>query len=91
MTDPRIIECAKAIVPMLNDRDEDNVPTGTDSMMPIAVGIATACVLKWLEQEPTVEMIEAGQATDGGPWDRSGCSVHYPAMCAQAAKEIAGE
>lgn len=94
MTDPRILECAKAIREviilefpqiehLLSDMSEEH--------------IARACILKWLEHGSTDEMKVMGDIADSGAAgsgcvspDCSGGLDHvYRAMCAQAAKEIA--
>lgn len=103
-TDPRVIECAKA---MLADailragigvgaRHFDDIWALESA---IWINKAQVCVLKWLEQEPTHDMLDAKyRRIEGvGYTDthlREGDVTHspkdaYTAMCAQAAQEIA--
>lgn len=88
-TDPRVIECAKAML-VWDKSDPEGECLGDLISEPEQIAtLARACILKWLAQELSDGMGEAGEALDGGIYDRSGPRAHYRAMCAQAAKEIA--
>lgn len=91
-TDPRVIECAKAMhgaagimIPwnVLDDRQQHHLLIH-----------ARACILKWLEQEPSDGMLSIDvRSVDNDEYSSvtKRCADQlYAAMCAQAAKEIAG-
>lgn len=90
-TDPRVIECAKAIFAKLaTDPDWDDAYEtraqaaacdDDDISQEECIDLARACILKWLEQE-------AANGASGEFWNYRD---EYRAMCAQAAKEISGE
>lgn len=101
MTDPRIIECAKA--ECLAENGACECPKADGYICPSRIALAQAVILKWLEQEPTAAMIDAGPKVitainvESGLHDASGKMEpvlspqgmeYYTAMCAQAAKEI---
>lgn len=82
MTDPRVIECAKAF-----DAEADIDFDGIITNLPDAI---RAAILKWLEQTPTDAMCASARAL-GNEYNEynAGEDAAYTAMCAQAAKEIA--
>ncbi len=61
MTDPRILECAKAIYDAMDIAD-GLTPEAAETY-------ARACILKWLEQEPSASTLEAGaRSLDSAGW-----------------------
>jgi hypothetical protein len=106
MTDPRLIECAKAMhyadwSPCVWSVDELWAQAG-EAKREIYLIRARACILKWLEQKPTGAMSAAAEVRchkvnmgDGGS---SVCAMYlgdgglssWDRVCAQAAKEIGG-
>lgn len=85
-TDPRIIECAKALLTGLYPNCYTDDPAFVDTF----TDAATACVLTWLEQDFTDSEWTAFNADIGFivPLDR--LRTAYRRMCAQAKKEIGG-
>lgn len=91
MTDPRIVECAKAMV------EAASGPWGrlSEAGRMTALIEARACILKWLEQPVTAPMVDAGfeglkPRVNAPSPTLTGTTPDavYTAMCAQAAKEI---
>lgn len=81
MTDPRILECAKALL----KPDFEWEQIGEEFRQRALAG-ASACILKWLEQGPSEAMLDEAQLAAEGE-DARGV---YRDMCAQAANEIGG-
>lgn len=97
MTDPRVIECAKALDEREIRVDSYRAGTVTYRVTHLQTGFmaegenrreliqivqAHACILKWLKQEATTEMFAAVAGRIRTDKDA------YAAMNAQAAKEI---
>lgn len=77
MTDPRLLECARALLlEGVGDFDYDDRER-----------LALACILKWLEQEPSAAM----RADGASMYPDYGTTEAYTAMNAQAAKELKGD
>lgn len=103
MTDPRIIECAKAVWEQRRKKTAADYPDllpldewgdGTIPEMNGIIAETEVCILKWLAQKETEEMHEAGgRIVDNQTYahDRPAPTLRnaFRAMCAQAAKEIA--
>lgn len=120
-TDPRVIECAKAIDDIQAEcrwdiyREGSVRPHGRLTLTYPRLGIvieregqmhgspyyklryamlgeliATVCILKWLEQEPSRLMCDMGADHGGERFADGNADAVYTAMSAQAAKEIAG-
>lgn len=83
MTDPRILECAKAL--KLKAR-EIGLPVALTADQ--ATDLARACTLKWLEQKASEAMINAGYPHTADPCWRGNFVEGCRAMNAQAIKEI---
>lgn len=101
MTDPRIIECAKAfheegirlsqfeaMALGATPRTWDEL---TEKVRERLCGQVLVCILTWLKQEPSVRMEKAADDLNPGsglPYEPGTPREVYTAMCAGAAKEI---
>lgn len=87
-TDPRLIECANSIKALEAFRllKTGVVNPGGDDYR---VSIARACILKWLEQPISEGMFNEFAAMEEFGAVKAMRTI-YEAMCAQAAKELAG-
>lgn len=84
VTDPRIVECARAMRKAETGREvTDEYLLGAATGGHLDLLSATACILKWLEQEATEAMHAAGFAAL-----HEEHKATYSDYCAQARKEI---
>ncbi len=86
MTDPRLIECAKALYEAQRPRHHATWERLPEAEQLARVPDARACILKWLEQMPSKEALAAAQ--DRGDVTLLTAARVVDAMTAQARREI---